>query len=320
MTIDTTVKVGLAQLAPVWLNKIATIKKVVDTIQLARQQSCDLVVFGEAFIPGYPFWIELTDGARFESPLQKEFHAHYLNEAVSISDGDLDLVQFACKDFSIAAIVGCIERAKDRGGHSVYCTLVYIDSNGVIQSAHRKLMPTYEERLSWAPGDGHGLRVHPLKEFTVGALNCWENWMPMARTALYGLGEDLHVAIWPGSKRNTEDITRFIAKESRSFVVSVSALLRRSDITSDVPHHKLILENTTTEYLANGGSCVAAPTGHWLLEPVIEKEILLVAELNHQYVKMERQNFDTSGHYSRPDVLQLTVNRERQRTIKLIGD
>jgi hypothetical protein len=94
--------------------------------------------------------------------------------------------------------MGCIERAADRGGHSIYASLIYIDPNGTIRSVHRKLMPTYEERLTWSPGDGHGLRVHSIGPFTLGGLNCWENWMPLARAALYGQGEDLHVAIWPG--------------------------------------------------------------------------------------------------------------------------
>ena len=100
-------------------------------------------------------------------------------------------------------MLGIIERPADRGGHSVYASLVYIDAEGRIRSVHRKLMPTYEERLAWSPGDGHGLRVHRLGAFTVGGLNCWENWMPLPRAALYGLGEDLHVAVWPGNLRNT---------------------------------------------------------------------------------------------------------------------
>jgi nitrilase len=111
-------------------------------------------------------------------------------------------------------VLGCIERPVDRGGHSLYASLVYIDSDGVIQSVHRKLMPTYEERLTWSPGDGHRLRVHKLGAFTVGGLNCWENWMPLVQASLYGQGEDLHIAIWPGGVHNTHNITRFIAFES----------------------------------------------------------------------------------------------------------
>ncbi len=173
---------------------------------------------------------------------------------------------------------------------------------------------TFEERLTWSPGDGHGLRVHRLGAFTVGGLNCWENWMPLARAALYGQGEDLHVAVWPGSRRNTEDITRLIAKEGRAFVMSVSGLMRKADIPADTPHRDLILADVP-EVLANGGSCLASPDGEWVIQPVVDKEALVVARLEPGRVREERQNFDPSGHYARPDVVQLTVHRARQSAV-----
>ena len=138
--------------------------------------------------------------------------------------GHLDAVCTAARTHDLTVVLGIVERAPDRGGHTLYCSVVTIRHDGSIGSVHRKLMPTYEERLCWGPGDGHGLRVHELGAFTLGSLNCWENWLPLARTALYAQGEDLHVAIWPGSRRNTEDITRFIAQEARSFVVSASSV------------------------------------------------------------------------------------------------
>ena len=116
-------------------------------------------------------------------------------------------------------ILGCIERPLDRGGHSLYCSLVYVSPQGDIASVHRKLMPTYEERLTWSPGDGHRLPVHTLGVFTVGGLNCWEKWMSLARTALYAQGEDLHVAIWPGGLHNTQDITGSLPRK-RAFTSS----------------------------------------------------------------------------------------------------
>ena len=177
-------------------------------------------------------------------------------------------------------------------------------------------MPTYEERLTWASGDGNGLRVHPLKDFTVGGLNCWENWMPLPRAALYGMGENLHIAVWPGSEVNTKDITRFIARESRSYVISVSSLMRKDDIPTNVPHLEEILK-TIPDEMANGGSCIASPNGEWLIAPVLHTEGLIIATLDFNRVLEERQNFDPVGHYSRPDVTQLLVNRERQSTIKI---
>jgi nitrilase len=219
---DDLLQVGLAQIAPVWLDRERTMAKITEYAQQAANLGCQLVIFGEALLPGYPFWIERTDGARFNSPVQKELHALYMQQAVQIEAGHLESLTAVAANKQMGIIVGCVERPSDRGGHSLYCSLVTITPQGEIGSVHRKLMPTYEERLTWSPGDGHGLRTHRLGAFTVGALNCWENWMPLPRAALYAQGEDLHVAIWPGSVHNTQDITRFIAKESRSFVISVS--------------------------------------------------------------------------------------------------
>ncbi|MEL6949860.1 MAG: carbon-nitrogen hydrolase family protein [Pseudomonadota bacterium] len=309
-----TVTVGLAQIAPAWLDRVAGTEKIVAWIDQAGGESCDLVVFGEALLPGYPFWVERTDGARFESALQKELYAHYAEQAVVPERGDLDPICEAARRHNCAVYLGTIERAADRGGHSLYCSMVYIDKQGRIGSVHRKLMPTYEERLVWSPGDGHGLRTHSLGAFTVGGLNCWENWLPLPRAALYAAGEDLHVAIWPGSIRNTKDITRFIAKEGRSFVISVSGLMRRSDIGDGLPQADLLRE-TADDMMANGGSCLVAPNGDWVLEPEVDVETLRVAVLDHRAVLEARQNLDVVGHYSRPDVTSLHVNRTRQSTV-----
>ena len=224
---DSKLTVGLAQMAPAWLNRDSTIDKLVAWISDAANKGCDLVAFGEALVPGYPFRVERTGGAAFEAKLQKELFAHYVSQGVCIETGDLDPLCDAARQNDIAVYVGVMERAADRGGHSLYCSMVYIDRSGNVGSVHRKLMPTHEERLVWAIGDGNGLRTHKLGPFTVGGLNCWENWLRLPRAALYAQGEDLHDAIWPGIERNSEDITRFSARESRSFVVSVSGLMRR---------------------------------------------------------------------------------------------
>ena len=309
--------VGIAQISPVWLNRDRTLDKITKYVNQAAEEDCQLIVFGEALLPGYPFWIERTDGARFNSPLQKDLHAHYMQNAVQIEAGHLSGLCEAAADHQIAVVLGCIERAPDRGGHSLYAALVYIDAGGAICAVHRKLMPTYEERLTWAPGDGHGLRVHQLGPFTVGGLNCWENWMPLARAALYGQGENLHIAIWPGGLHNTRDITRFIAIEARSYVVSASGLMRKSDFPPETPHLEAMLDSGA-DILANGGSCIAGPDGEWIVEPVVDEEKLIVAALDYAVVLKERQNFDPAGHYARPDVTRLTVNRQRQNTLKII--
>jgi len=311
MTSSSVLTVGLAQIAPVWLDRERTLQKVESYIVQAGQQGCNLVAFGEALVPGYPFWVELTDGARFNSQLQKEIFAEYAGQAVQPEAGHLKSVCWAAREHHVAVYLGTIERAKDRGGHSLYCSLVFIDANGEIGSVHRKMMPTYEERLVWSTGDGAGLQTHRVGAFTVGGLNCWENWMPLSRAALYAQGEDLHVAVWPGSERNTRDITRFVALESRSYVLSVSGFMRREDLGAQAEWRRMAAA-AAPEQLANGGSCLAAPDGSWVIEPAPAEETLLVAQLDHKRVYEERHNFDPAGHYSRPDVTQVLVNRKRQ--------
>lgn len=311
-------RVAAAQFVPAWMDRSATLAQVAAWVRRAADERCDLVAFPEALVPGYPHWLSSTGGARFNDPAQKRWFAHYSDQAVIIERGDLACIQEACRSTGVAAILGIIERPPDRGGHSLFCSRVVIAGRhstgsepGTIQSVHRKLMPTYEERLVWGTGDGHALVAHPLGPFTLGSLNCWENWMPLARAAIYAQGVDLHVMLWPGSIRNTHDITPFVAKEMRGYVISASTLLREQDLPANIPDRALLAQPSET--LCDGGSCIAAPDGSWAAEPVVGREALVVAEIDPARVREERQNFDPVGHYARPDVLRLTVNRERLR-------
>lgn len=307
-------KIGLAQFAPVWMNREKTLEKALSYAMDAANQECELVVLGgEACVGGYPYWLELTDGARFNSQIQKEIFAEYSNQAVNIERGDLQIACDLAREKRIAIYIGIVEKPAERG-ESLYAALVFINQDGEIKSVQRKLVPTYEERLVWGNGDGNGLRVHAVNAFTVGGLNCWENWNPLARAALYGQGEDFHICVFPGGVHNV-DITRFIAKESRSFCASVCCVMRREDFPENTIHLDKILENSSA-ILSTGGTCLAAPDGEWRIAPVESEEKLLIAEINHQKVRQERQNLDITGHYSRPDVLQLKVNRERQSILK----
>lgn len=308
-------KLALPQLSPVWLNREGSLSSVLGTIRTASEEQVDLIVFSEGFVPGYPFWLEGTGGAAFDNPKQKKIFAHYADQAVTIEDGHLDQVCSALKSAGMAAYLGIIERPRDRSGHSLYCSYVYINKDGVICSVHRKLQPTYEERLVWSPGDGAGLVTHKLGEFTVGGLNCWENWMPLTRAALYGQGEDLHIACWPGNMRNTKDLTPILAKEGRSYCVSVSSVMTPDCIEKGTPFADEI-NAALGEMPADGGSCVAAPDGSWVLPPLKAETGIRYCELDPAKVRQERQNFDPAGHYSRPDVTQLRVNRQRQSTVR----
>jgi nitrilase len=192
----------------------------------------------------------------------------------------------------------------EKEGSSIYCTLLTIGQDGAILGRHRKVKPTYEERLVWADGDGLGLRTYSLKDARVGGLNCWENWLPLARASLHMQGELIHVAVWPGNLRNTQDITRFIALEGRSWVISVSGFLRPTDFSHltkiDFPM-KEVMESSEGNWL-NGGTVVSDPTGHFVVDPLVDEEGIVYADLDLLTAIKERQNFDISGHYSRFDI------------------
>ena len=186
-------KVALAQISPVWFKKEATLLKIKNSISEAAKNHAELIIFGEGLLPGYPFWLALTNGAAWNTKMNKELHAHYINNSVTIENGDLNELCTLAKKHQIAIYLGIIECPKDRGGHSLYASLVYINSLGSIQSVHRKLQPTYDERLTWSPGDGHGLKVHPLKKFTVGGLNCWKIGCPFQELR-YMLKEKIYIS------------------------------------------------------------------------------------------------------------------------------
>jgi nitrilase len=312
---EETLRVALAQLTPQWLDREGTLEIIKDAMQTSASRGADLLVFGEAFLPGYPFWLASLDGAAWELKENKALHSHYLKNSITPEEGDLEGVVQLASQLGISVYLGLVERAKNRGGHSLYCSLAYIDPRLGLASIHRKLQPTYDERLTWSPGDGNGLRVHKKGPFHLGGLNCWENWMPLVRASLYAQGTNVHVAVWPGSDHNTRDITRFIARESRSYVLSVSSLMRPEAFPESTPYRELLLQRCP-EVLANGGSCIASPDGSWLMEPRVGEEGIFMEDLSLQPIYEARQNFDPSGHYSRPDVTRLVLDRSRQSVLE----
>ena len=305
-------RIAAAQIHPAWGNKTATTDRVADWIGRAAADGVELVAFGETFLSGYPFWVSMTDGARFEDADQKRAFAAYLDSAVDVDGPELARIAEAARDSRVFTYLGITERGGGTARGTVFATLVAIDPERGVVSTHRKLMPTYEERLVWGIGDGHGLRVHGLPGGTrVGGLNCWENWMPQARHALYAGGEDLHVAVWPGSTENTRDITRFIAREGRVFVLSAGVLLHTDDISADFPLRDRVLAGGP-QLMYDGGSAIAGPDGEWIVAPVAGEERLVAADIDLARVREERQNFDPTGHYSRPDVFDVRVDRRRR--------
>jgi nitrilase len=310
----TRIRVAAAQAHPVWLDAAATTNKILSLLEQAAANGVQLLAFPETFLPGYPYWVMLGGVDRFNDQPAKAAYAAYVDAAVNLDGLELKQITAVVRDLGVFVYLGIAERA----GTSVYATLVAIDPERGVVSAHRKLMPTYGERTVWAVGDGHGLRVHDVGEMLVGGLNCWENWMPLARHALYAAGEELHVAAWPGSAAMTADIARLIALEGRVWVLLASGLLAADDVPSEFPYYQLIANKPAGFY--NGGSCIAAPDGTWAVAPTADEERLLIADVDRDAVRRARQTFDPAGHYSRHDVFDVRVNRRRLGAVAFLDD
>jgi nitrilase len=313
-------RIAAAQAHQAWGRPDEGADRVVEWIARAAAEGVDLLAFGEAHLGGYPFWIGDTGGARFNEPAQKQAYAYYLDVAVELDGPQLRLITEAVADHRVFTYLGIAERRSGTARGSVYATLVAIDPEAGIVSAHRKVQPTYEERLAWAAGDGNGLRVHTVTgregdSMRVGGLNCWENWLPQARLAMYAGGEDIHVSAWPGGRRLTQDITRFIAKEGRVFSLAAGSFISRADIPADFPLADQIPGGDYTDC----GGAIAGPDGAWIAEPSAEEE-LVIADVDAARVREERHNFDPTGHYGRPDIFELKVDRRRLSVADLSDD
>lgn len=304
-------RIAAAQIAPVFLDRDATLAKVIAWCERAARDGVRLLAFPEAVLPGYPVWLARTGGAAFDDPFQKAIHARYIDQAIELPGPELEQLREAAGDLGLTLVVGTIERGRESARGTLFCTALTVRPDGSFV-AHRKLVPTHEERLAWGMGDGHGLRVSEVEGWRVGALNCWENWMPAARLALYALGEEVHVSLWPGSPANTADISRFAAREGRVFVLAASGVLRADDLPVDLVGREAMLAGAPDGILQSGGSRIVAPDGTELAALLAPEEGLVCADLDRALLLGERQNFDPTGHYGRNDVFRLDVDRRRR--------
>ena len=306
-------KIGVMQKAPVFLDKAETINSAVAMIEEAAGQGAQLVVFTEAFIPGYPAWMwRLRPGGDWG--ITDQLHQRLLDNAVDLEQGHIADIRDAARTHGITIVMGINERDGQFSRATLYNSAVTIGPDGSIINHHRKLMPTNPERMVWGFGDATGLKVVDTPVGRLGVLLCWENYMPLARFAMYGQGIELYVAPTYDSGDGWIGTLQHIAREGRCWVVGAGVALRNRDIPDDFPDRERLYP-ADEDWINPGDSVVVAPGGRLVAGPLHESQELLFAEIDLDQVAVSRRSFDVAGHYARPDIFTLQVATGQQRPV-----
>jgi nitrilase len=308
-------KIAVVQEPPVLLGRQATIEKAVRLVGEIAAEGADLVVFPETFIPGYPIWMwRLRPGG--DISLTNELYARLFANAVDLEADDLAPLLSAAKKHSITVVCGMNERDGTVSRGTLYNTVVVIGADGKIANRHRKLMPTNPERMVHGFGDASGLRVIDTPAGRIGTLLCWENYMPLARYALYAQGVEIYIAPTYDSGDAWIGTAQHIAREGRCWVVGSGFIMRTSDIPDDFPERDELYPDPDA-WVNPGDSVVIGPDGTTVEGPMRQETGVLYADIDVSAIGVARRSFDVAGHYSRPDIFELRVNREPQKPIAL---
>jgi len=306
-------KIAIVQTAAVFLDKAKTIAKAIDKIDQAAAQGAQLVIFSEAFIAGYPAWVwRLRPGGDWD--ISEQLHQRLLDSAVSIDSEDLAPLYDAARRHQVTIVCGIEERDSRLGRSTLFNSLVTIGSDGALLNQHRKLMPTNPERMVWGFGDASGLKVVETPIGRLGTLLCWENFMPLARYALYAQGVEVYIAPTYDSGEDWINSLRHIAREGGCWVIGCGNLMRGSDIPDDFPARTMLYPDPD-EWINPGDSIVIAPGGKVIAGPMHEQDDILYADIDSAQAAIARRTFDVAGHYARPDIFQLHVNTLAQSSI-----
>ena len=299
------VRVAIAQSAPVYLDKRASLTKALDLVQQAAKRDTLLVAFGETWLPGYPAWLDVCPGAAlWENASAKEVFAKLRNNSITVPGEEVNALSEAARDLKIAIVMGASERVDAGPGNgTLYNSLLTISEDGQLRNHHRKLVPTYTERLVWGNGDGRGLEAVSTAAGRIGGLICWEHWMPLARMAMHNSGEHIHVAVWPTVHELHQLASRHYAFEGRCFVMTVGLMMPASDLPRELPRG-VPLSSDDEQWIERGGSAIIGPDSHYIVQPVFNRGELIVADLDFKEIDREAMALDVSGHYARPDLFR----------------
>jgi len=306
-------KVAVVQASPVVFDRERTLEKLSALAREAAQQGAELVLLPEAFVSAYPRGLDFGAVVGSRTDAGREDFRRYWESSVDVPGPAVDHISRTARANNIYLVVGVIER----DAATLYCTVLFFAPDGSFLGKHRKLMPTASERLVWGCGDGSTLPVFATPLGKLGAVICWENYMPLMRTAMYSKGIELYCAPTADARDSWLATVRHIAIEGRCFVLSCNQFQRRRDFPSD--YHSSFGDDPDT-VICRGGSCIVDPFGNFLVGPNTEGEAILMAEIDLGQIIRGKYDFDVVGHYSRPDIFQLHVDERPKRPVTTTND
>lgn len=308
------VVVAAVQAAPIYMNLERSLARAIELIAEAARRRSQLVVFPESWLPGYPAWLDTCrDVARWDHPPMKRLYSQLMDNSVVVPGPVTEELGEAARRHNLTLVMGVHERVNTGAGRgTIYNSILTFGPTGELLNVHRKLVPTFNERLIWGAGDGRGLKTVETPVGKIGGLICWEHWMPHARQALHIGGEDIHVALWPSVKEMHQIASRHYAFEGRCFVVAAGSIMRRSDLPAE-----LELADSETgednELILNGGSAVIGPDGQYVAGPAFGSEVIILARINLERIREESMVLDVTGHFNRPDIFDFRLKESDSR-------
>ena len=304
------VSVAIIQESPVFLNLEASMAKAIALAEKAARAGARVITFGETWLPGYPAWLDYcSDVALWDHAPAKEVFARLRQNSIVVPGKETHQLAQLAADRKLTLVIGVNERVETGPGNgTLYNSLLTFTADRGLTNHHRKLVPTYTDRLVWGQGDGGGLDSVATPHGRVGGLICWEHWMPLARQALHNAGEHIHVAVWPSVHEMHQIASRHYAFEARCFVLASGMVMRAKDLPAEL-RATPELATDPEAFVLRGGSAIIGPDGQYIVEPVFEQETIVTAELDLNAVDREKMTLDVSGHYSRPDIFNFQIQK-----------